>query len=170
MAEKLPLVDITPPPAPFAAADERRFGPDEAGPGKRLRLHFSLALAGGDLIDGTFGGEPASLTVGDGNLPEPFEKLLLGLRAGASERFELSPETAFGPHRADNVQRFPRAQFAAELDLRPGVVLNFQDAGGNDLPGVVVALGDREVTVDFNHPLAGRALIFRVELLSVEEP
>ena len=87
---------------------------------------------------------------------------------GASETFEVPPERAFGQPNPNNVQRFPRANFGPELSLEPGLVLSFADAAKSELPGVVTALEDDEVVVDFNHPLAGRTVTFEVSVITVE--
>ena len=66
------------------------------GPGTRVTLHFSIHLAGGEEVDTTRRGKPAVFTVGDGNLPEGFEKALCGLRRGADERIPIAPDAGFG--------------------------------------------------------------------------
>lgn len=138
------------------------------GPQTRVTLHFALRLPSGEVLESTFEGKPATFTIGDGNLPGGFEACLLGLLAGASETFEVPPERAFGQPNPNNVQRFPRANFGPELSLEPGLVLSFADAAKSELPGVISALEDDEVVVDFNHPLAGRAVTFEVSVITVE--
>ena len=73
----------------------------------------------------------------------------------------------FGQRNPSNIQRIPRDQFDPALELAEGLVLSFQDKAKSELPGVVSLIEDRMVTVDFNHPLAGRDLEFEVEILSV---
>lgn len=135
--------------------------------GSRVRLHFALSLESGEPVDSNFDSAPASCVVGDGSLPEGFEHLLLGLRAGASECFVVPPEQAFGPHRAENVQTFKRGRFAGMM-LDEGLVVSFADAAGTELPGVVKAIDGDRVSVDFNHPLAGKTLLFQVHIIDVE--
>jgi len=137
-------------------------------PNTRVTLHFALRLPSGEVLDSTFEGKPATFTFGDGNLPAGFEACLLGLEAGVSETFEVPPENAFGQPNPNNVQRFPRDTFGPELALEPGLVLSFADAAKSELPGVVTALEDDEVVVDFNHPLAGRTVTFEVAVITVE--
>lgn len=134
----------------------------------KVTLNFALRLEDGATVDSTFERSPATLTVGDGNLPEGFEKHLLGLSSGDRRTIQVPPEDAFGQVNAANVQHFKREQFAQAGELEAGMVLSFQDAGGNELPGVVSTFDDHEVTVDFNHPLAGKTLEFEVEILEVE--
>jgi FKBP-type peptidyl-prolyl cis-trans isomerase SlpA len=136
-------------------------------PGTEISLHFSLGIIDGDEVDSTFGGKPATFTYGDGSLLPSVEAKLLGLSAGAKETFTLEPQDGFGQRNPGNIQRFPRSQFAADMVLEEGLVISFADAARAELPGVVSEVGDDHVMVDFNHPLAGRNLAFRVEILSV---
>jgi FKBP-type peptidyl-prolyl cis-trans isomerase SlpA len=136
--------------------------------GCKVDLHFALKLEEGAIIDSTFEKAPASLTLGDGNLPEHFEACLLGLTQGDHQTFVLTPEQAFGQHNPQNIQRVSRSQFDDSLELSEGLVVSFQDAAGKELPGVIVHVDDQDVRVDFNHPLAGKTLRFEVNILAVE--
>lgn len=138
------------------------------GPDSRVTLHFSLSLADGELVDSTFDQSPASLEIGDGSLLPGFERCLFGLRPGDRERFRIPPEDGFGQPNPNNVQRIARSSFSSEFELAEGLVISFADAGRGELPGVVAEFNDEEVVVDFNHPLAGRELLFEVEILAVE--
>jgi FKBP-type peptidyl-prolyl cis-trans isomerase SlpA len=134
-----------------------------------ITLHFALMLEDGQVVDSTFEREkPASFVFGDGNLLPSVEANLLGLRTGDKETFTLAPEQAFGQRNPANIQRFPRSQFSADMELYEGLVISFADAARAELPGVVSSVDDERVEVDFNHPLAGRSLLFKVEILDVQ--
>lgn len=138
--------------------------------GSQVALHFSVALENGVEIDNTRSyPEPVSLVIGDGNLLEGFEKALIGLRAGDRRTVHLPPEDAFGPWNPDNVQLFDTVQFVKTGEGRPevGTMMEFQDKGGGTLAGVVKTVNDDKVEVDFNHPLAGRNVVFEVEIAKV---
>lgn len=138
------------------------------GPGTRVKLNFSLNLDSGEAIDST-GGKPAEFTVGDGNLLPGFERAMFGMRAGETGSLNIAAKDAFGPHNEDNVQRIRRDQFAPDIELSEGVVVSFADAQKAELPGVVNAVTGEYVEVDFNHPLAGRNVVFEVEIIEVEQ-
>lgn len=135
--------------------------------GTRVVLHFALLLEDGEAVDSTFEKEPATLTLGDGNLPDGFESCLLGLQAGDKKSFTVLPEKAFGQHNPSNVQQLARTSFANIDELEEGMIIGFTDKAGGELPGVIVEINDRQVEVDFNHPLAGRTLTFKVEIVDV---
>lgn len=139
---------------------------EQIGPGKKVTLHFSVALADGQVVDSTRERPaPAEFTVGDGSLLPGFEKAIFGLRAGDRRSVFIDAKRGFGEWNADNIQTFTRVQFS-HMALEPGMVISFTDKSG-DLPGVVKELGDETVTVDFNHPLAGRELVFEVDIIRV---
>lgn len=143
--------------------DELRVGPQT-----RITLHFAVRLMDGTEMDSTFGGEPASFVWGDGSLLPGFERAILGLKAGDRRSVFIDAQSGFGEYNEQNVQHFRRDTFAAPDGMEVGTVMNFADAAGAELPGVVSALDEQWVTVDFNHPLAGRELTFEVEIVRVE--
>ncbi len=133
----------------------------------RVTLHFELSLEDGQIVDSTFSRSPASFVFGDGSLLPDFESALLGMSVGQEASFIMSPEKAFGIHNESNVQRMPRSQFS--MDLEEGMVVSFADMSKNELPGVIAEIGEQEVVVDFNHPLASRSLTFRVQIIAIED-
>lgn len=134
--------------------------------GSRVRLHFSILLASGEEIDTTRRGKPADFVMGDGNLLPGFEAALLGMRAGDDAQIALAPLQAFGEYNEANVRRLPRDQFE-DFNLEEGLIVSFAGPGG-ELPGVVKKVYESSVLIDFNHPLAGRDVVFDVSLLRVE--
>jgi FKBP-type peptidyl-prolyl cis-trans isomerase SlpA len=133
--------------------------------GTSVTLHFSLALENGHIIDSNCEGNPATFSVGDGNLLPGFESSLLGLEVGDEREFIISPENAFGQHNAQNVQAVDRGNFD-ESELEIGSILSFQNGDG-ELPGVIIALEENQVMVDFNHPLSGKNIVFQVKILEI---
>ncbi|MBU2098032.1 MAG: peptidylprolyl isomerase [Gammaproteobacteria bacterium] len=140
--------------------------------GAKVTLHFALSLTDGSEIDSNYDKSPASFRVGDGSLLPGFEAALMGAAAGDSVAVLLPAADAFGEINPDNVQSFPRQRFAGLLanttdPIEPGTVLSFADSGGNEIPGVIKQIGELSVVIDFNHPLAGREIMFRADIISV---
>ncbi|MEX0962441.1 MAG: peptidylprolyl isomerase [Pseudohongiellaceae bacterium] len=140
--------------------------------GSRVSLHFSLSLPGGETIDSNFGAAAANFRLGDGSMLPGFERQLLGLSADDVVETTLTAEQAFGEINSANRHRFPIAKFQnlLEDDLIPlevGAVVSFKDAGGFDLPGVIAEVSESAVVVDFNHPLAGKSIVFKAKIISV---
>ncbi|MEM6302650.1 MAG: peptidylprolyl isomerase [Pseudomonadota bacterium] len=136
--------------------------------GTRVYLNFSLSLEDGSEVDSNYGGEAVSFAVGDGNLLPGFEEKVIGMKSGERRLYRVPPEDAFGQPNEANVQRVAREGFDSDIALELGLVCSFADAAGGELPGMIVAFDDDEVTVDFNHPLAGRTVLFDVQVHRVE--
>ncbi|WP_342244875.1 FKBP-type peptidyl-prolyl cis-trans isomerase [Pseudomonas sp. OTU5201] len=141
---------------------EHRIGPD-----MEVTLHFAIKLDNGDVVDSTFEKNPATFKVGDGNLLPGFESVLFGLKSGDKRVLAIEPEQGFGQPNPQNVQVMPRGNFQ-DMELSEGLLIIFNDAANAELPGVVKLIDDTHVTIDFNHPLAGKPLAFEVEILSVK--
>ncbi len=141
-------------------------------PGSFVTLHYRLAGADGADVVSTFGAGPATLSLGNGQLAAALEQRLVGLAEGARESFELPPGDAFGPRSEALLQRVSlrllREHVDADASWSPGDVLRLPapDSGGGRA-GVVCAADDDALLVDFNHPLAGRAVRFDVHVLGV---
>lgn len=133
----------------------------------RLRLNFSLAIEStGEMIDTNFDQPPVEMSMGQGLMLDAFEDALLGLKAGDEKSCVIKCADAFGSSNEDNVQRFKRSAFSEE-NLQKGLVVSFADKAGAELPGVVIEIGDM-VTVDFNHPLADKDIVFVVKVHEVQ--
>lgn len=135
--------------------------------GTTVTLNFSLALEDGTVVDSNHDEEPVTFTVGDGNLLPGFEKAMLGLKAGDERELLIMPEDGFGMPNPSNQQEVPRSDFPEDIELSVGLILSFSDAQNTELPGVIKEIGDEKVVVDFNHPLAGRSLVFSIKIHSV---
>jgi FKBP-type peptidyl-prolyl cis-trans isomerase SlpA len=136
--------------------------------GTRVYLNFSVSLEDGSEVDTNFGGDPVDFVIGDGSLLPGFERRLFGMAAGERQMFTVLPEDAFGQPNDNNVQYLPRDQFDDDVELEIGLVFSFADASGGELPGMVLSYDAEEVTVDFNHPLSGRTILFDVLVHRVE--
>ncbi|MED5606732.1 MULTISPECIES: FKBP-type peptidyl-prolyl cis-trans isomerase [Pseudomonas] len=144
-----------------SSSDIQRIGADT-----QVTLHFALKLEDGNVVDSTFDKQPATFKVGDGNLLPGFEQALFGLKAGDKRTLAIEPEQGFGQPNPANVQVMPREQFQ-DMELAEGLLVIFNDAAKTELPGVVKSFDEQQVTIDFNHPLAGKSLTFEVEIIDV---
>lgn len=136
-------------------------------PGSKVTLHFSIKLLDGTLVETTLGDDPITFTVGDGTLIEGMEIALYGLKAGDKQSLRIGPEHAYGYRDAENIHEMDRAQFAADMVLKPGVVVGFELPSGEQVPGTIIEVNESKVKVDFSHPLASREIIFDVHILDV---
>ena len=138
-------------------------------PGSRITLHYTLSFADGRVVETTRDTGPATHVLGAGDWLAVLEDRLLGLVAGDSRRFEIGAGEVGAPD-APAPQVLPREEFPPEIRLKPGLVVGFTLPSGEEVAGTVREATAREVTVDFTHPLAGRALVWEVEILEVKPP
>jgi FKBP-type peptidyl-prolyl cis-trans isomerase SlpA len=140
--------------------------------GSFLTLHYRLAGPDGADVINTFGAQPATLSLGEGQLAPAMESRLLGLTAGQRETFDLEPGVAFGTRNPALVQRVARSLLARlgpdDVSWRVGDVVQFPRPDGEPgFAGTVREIGDEWLLFDFNHPLAGERVTFEVELIGV---
>ncbi len=147
---------------------------DHVRPDSLLTLHYRLASPGGPAWIDTFGHNPATLTLGVQQLAPALEDCLLGLEEGARASFELESGAAFGPHDPQRVQRVPRELLLQympdDVHLKVGDAVQLaglSSASGASAAATVTAVDERLVELDFNHPLAGKPVVFDVHILGV---
>ncbi|GAD80731.1 FKBP-type peptidyl-prolyl cis-trans isomerase [Vibrio ezurae] len=134
-----------------------------------VTMHFAIKLEDGSVADSTYQmGKPAKLVIGDGSLSESFEACLLGLKAGDKNSVELKAIDAFGLPNPDNIHHMDRAKFVGEAQVEVGTIMAFNGPDGMEIPGIITEIAGDSVTVDFNHPLAGRDVTFDVEIVSID--
>lgn len=144
--------------------------PSQIQPGSRVRLHVAIKLANGTVAESTFDDEPLELVIGDGTLVHGLEVALYGLRAGQRQTLTLAPVQAYGERDAEAVGWLPREQFPAGMILQPGALVGFVGPEGEEVAALVIAVEAERVQIDFNHPLAGKPIVFESEILCVEPP
>lgn len=140
--------------------------------GSFLTLHYRLAGPDGTDIVNTFAGQPATLSLGTGQLAPAMEQRLLGMGEGARASFELPAGEAFGPHNPEMLQRVKRSLLDELGDpdeqYSVGDVVQFPTPDGQgDYAGLVREVGPDWLLFDFNHPLAGQPVTFEVHVIGV---
>ncbi len=141
--------------------------PETVAADSHVTLHYRLGLADGTTLVSTFGGKPATFQLGAGQLAEPLERCLTGLEPGRRASFALSPDAGFGPRLDHLVMRAPVADLPPGVPSGPGDVLELAGPHGQPLSATVVSRDGESVLLDFNHPLAGRDLVFEAEVLGI---
>jgi FKBP-type peptidyl-prolyl cis-trans isomerase 2 len=134
--------------------------------GDGVRVHFSAYLENGTQFATTRGENPVELVIGDRKLIGCFEQSLVGMAAGEKKSVSIAPDQAMGEIRPELVTVSAHETIPEQHeDLKIGSRVEVEDDNGNPIIGRITRLTDQEVTVDANHPLAGKTLIFDIELL-----
>lgn len=134
--------------------------------GSKVKFHFTLKVDG-DVVQSTEGEAPLSYVQGSGELLPALEEGLEGMKEGETKQLELPPERAYGPRNPEAMKTVEKSAFAEPGDIRVGSRVK-GEAGGSPFEAVVAEVGSDKVTLDFNHPLAGRTLEFDVKVVGVE--
>jgi peptidylprolyl isomerase len=137
--------------------------------GDKVKVHYTGTLEDGTVFDTSEGGDPLEFEVGSGQIIEGFEKGVLGMEKGEEKSFTVPPEDAYGPHRKELVGKLPRKQVEG-FDVKVGSVLQLETKDGEVFEANVTKVEEDGITVDLNHPLAGKALNFKVQLVGLERP
>ncbi len=132
-----------------------------------VTLHYRLATDDGREMVSTFGTAPATLQLGNGELAPSLEACLVGLAIDEHQIFALGAAQAFGERRPQLVRRLPRSELPGDGPVEAGDVVEIPAPDGAILAGRVCEVDETSARVDFNHPLAGRAIRFEAHIVGV---
>lgn len=135
-----------------------------------VAMDYKLSLASGEEIDSSPTGEPLSFITGASQIIPGLEQALMGMSVGDSSRITVEPEDAYGPVSKDMFQDIPRGQFPDDVEIEPGMTFHAQGSHGQVLLSVAELKDNDIVVVDLNHPLAGKQLLFDVNIVEIREP
>lgn len=135
--------------------------------GDTVKVHYTGTLDNGEVFDSSEGREPLEFTLGQGQLIPGFEKAVVGLGQGESTTVDIPSAEAYGEAREDLVITVPKDQLPADVEPQVGMQLQVNQPDGQPVPVRITDVGDTELTLDANHPLAGKDLKFKIELVEV---
>lgn len=135
--------------------------------GDTVRIHYTGTLTDGSVFDSSEGRDPLEFTVGSGQVIAGMDAGLPGMVVGDKKRLEIPSADAYGPLNPEARQAIPREGIPDDIPLELGTQLQMQSPEGHVLPVTVVEVTDATVTLDANHPLAGKDLNFDIELVSI---
>lgn len=137
--------------------------------GDTVLVHYTGSLEGGVVFDSSREREPLEAVLGENMLIAGFENAVLGMAAGEVKRIAVPPAEAYGERLEELVLTLPRNDLPGHMIPEPGMMVSLAMEGGEEFEAVVTKVGEREVTLDANHPLAGETLYFDLELVAVKK-
>ncbi len=135
--------------------------------GDKVSVHYQGRLTDGTTFDSSEGRDPLSFTVGEGQVIPGFDNALLEMEIGDKKTVEIPVDQAYGPTNPDNIIEFPKTEFPAEMELQEGLQLQLQNNEGHVIPVVIKEVKEEVVVLDANFPLAGKDLVFDIELVGI---
>lgn len=139
----------------------------QAKKGDLVKVHYTGRLTDGSQFDSSEGREPLEFTVGAGQMIKGFDTGVEGMAIGEKKSITVPPEEGYGLRNEEAVIEFPAEQIPADMKLEEGMQLTLQDQDGRPVPVVVAEIRENVVILDANHFLAGKDLIFDVELVEI---
>jgi len=143
-------------------------GPNTAQNGNIVQVHYTGTLQDGTMFDTSVGREPLEFTLGEGRVIPGFEQAVLGMRIGESKTVTIPVKDAYGPHNADMTLVVSREELPGDITPEVGQQLEITGSDGGTIIVIITEVSDTTVTLDANHPLAGKDLTFEIELVSIE--
>ena len=136
--------------------------------GNTVSVHYTGTFEDGTVFDTSHDrGEPITFQVGGGQLIAGFDQALPGMAVGEVKKVSLSPEEGYGPRVDEAIQEVPKTAFPAGFDFQEGQTVGAKNPDGSTFQAVVGSVGEDTVTIDMNHPMAGKSLNFEIELVNI---
>jgi FKBP-type peptidyl-prolyl cis-trans isomerase 2 len=135
-----------------------------------VTLSYTATLENGEMIDKSPEDKPVTLSIGGGRLFKAVEACLFGMEPGETRVVNVEPEDAYGHHLDELVQKIPADGFKGKIDPKPGMILALnveRDDGTHKIPATVLSVDEDTITVDYNHPLAGKVIVYTVFLIAI---
>ena len=140
---------------------------NRATEGNTVLFHYTGSLDDGTVFDSSVEREPLQVTIGQNEVIRGVDRALAGMAPGEDKKVTIPAEEAYGKHRPELVQEIERARIPPQVDVSPGNLLEGSDPNGKRMQLTVVEATDETVTLDANHPLAGRDLVFDLKLVEI---
>ena len=137
--------------------------------GNKVSVHYRGTFTDGEEFDSSYTrDQPLTFTVGSGETIPGFEAAIVGMSAGETKSVTLSPENAYGEINEDAIQSIPKTQFPEDFNAETGGMVEGVNPTGQRVRATITEVHDEHITLDFNHPMAGKELNFEIELVNFE--
>ena len=139
----------------------------EAKNGDNVKVHYTGKLDDGTIFDTSVERDPLQFTIGEGKLIPDFEKAVVGMNPGESKTIQIPAENAYGPHHEEMIMVVEQSQFPEDMKPEVGQQLQVSQPDGNTFVVKVTDVSESNVTLDGNHPFAGKDLTFDIQLAEI---
>lgn len=136
--------------------------------GDKVKVEYTGTLDDGNVFDSSeHHGKPLEFEVGSGQVIKGFEEAIRGMKVGEEKEVKIASKDAYGDKNPQLVNKVPKEQLPKDQEIKAGMMLIVGLPTGQQIPATIVEVGDKEVTLDLNHPLAGKNLNFKLKLVEV---
>ncbi len=137
--------------------------------GNKVKVHYTGRLNDGNVFDSSVNRQPLEFKLGEGQMIPGFEQAVLGLQEGEKVTATIPANDAYGERRNDLIFNVPRTNVPENIDPRVGQKLSIKQPDGQMIPVTVTDANEEAIVLDANHPLAGKDLIFDIEVVEIEQ-
>ena len=141
--------------------------------GDQVTVVYAGFLANGELFESSSETGPLTFGIGDGSVMPAFEAAVIGMTTGETKNIRIPAKNAYGERNEELVHTVPRSAMNSQAELNPGMVVGMtmeRDGQSQKVPATVTAVVGDQITIDFNHPLAGQELMYKLTLESLNAP
>ena len=147
--------------------NQKKISMESAKTGDKVRVNYTGRSEDGQVFESSVGMVPFTFTIGAGDVIKGFEDAIIGMQPGERKKITIEPEDGFGLYEEDLVLEVPKSGLPTDLILQVGTDFEMEDDEGNVLPAVVIEILDDSILIDANAPLAGKRVIYDIELLDI---
>lgn len=138
--------------------------------GDKVTVEYEGKFESGEVFDSTSHGDhshPLTFTAGQGEVVKGFDQAVIGMKKEEEKEITIKPEDAYGQHNPKLIQKLPREKLPKDQEPKPGLILMLRSQQGHQIPAKITGVDDKEITIDLNHPLAGKKLIFKIKVTDI---
>jgi len=135
--------------------------------GKKIKFHYTGKFETGETFDSSLQRHPLEFEVGKGSIIPGLEKQMLNMKRGDKQIITVLPEEAYGVRQEELVREIPKGPVPEGMILEKGAIIYLKTPDGQPFPATIIDVKDTTIILDFNHPLAGKKLIFDVEIVDI---
>jgi FKBP-type peptidyl-prolyl cis-trans isomerase 2 len=136
--------------------------------GDKIKVEYTGTFENGEVFDASEKhGQPLEFEVGAGQMIKGFDEAVVGMAKDEEKEITLKPEEAYGDPKPELIQKVPRDKLPAEPEPKVGMMIGVGFEDGRQMPATITEITDKEVTIDLNHPLAGKTLNFKIEVVEI---
>ncbi len=136
--------------------------------GDMVKVEYTGSLENGTIFDSSeIQGQPLEFRAGAGQMIKGFDEAVIGMKVGQEKTITLKPSEAYGERNEELVATIPRKELQDERPIQPGMMILVGKQGSQQIPALVTEANENNFTIDLNHPLAGKTLIFRIKVVDI---
>ena len=138
--------------------------------GDKIKVEYTGTLEDGTVFDSSKHGDhfhPLEFEVGEGKVIKGFDEAVIGMEKDEEKKFTIKSADAYGDNNPEAIQKVPRDQLPQDQEPKVGMMLALKAPTGQQFPAKIMEVNDKEITLDLNHPLAGKDLTFEIKIIEV---